>query len=98
MSPSEEDFDARIQETIRKLDAAVAEAEASSAKLDQLQGSVGLSRGVGRRYLEKAPAAERQKAEQELAALKEEVERDLGHAAGSTPVTSVKPMAGRIRV
>jgi hypothetical protein len=98
MSPSEEDFDARIQETIQKIDAAVAEAEASSAKLDQLQGSVGLSRGVGKRYLEKVPPAERQKAEQELAALKEEVERDLAHAAGSTPGTSVKPKAGRIRV
>ena len=98
MSPSDEDFDARIQDTIRKIDAAVAEAQTSSGKLDQLQSSVGLSRGVGRRYLDKQPAAERQKAEQELAALKEEVARDLSHAASSTPGTSVKPVAGRIRV
>ena len=99
MSPSEEDFDARIQETIRNIDAAVAEAEASSARLDQLQEGVGLSRGVGKRYLDKVPDAERQKAEQELADLKEEVERDLAHAASSTPGKPVKPMPpGRIRI
>lgn len=98
MSPSDEEFDAKIQETIRKLDAAIAEAAVSSEKLDQLQGSVGLTRGVGRRYLDKQPATEREKAEQELAALKEEVERDLGHAAGQPRGTS-KPMApGRIRI
>jgi len=97
MSPSEEDFDARIQETIRNIDAAVAEAEASSARLDQLQGSVGLSRGVGKRYFDKVSPAERQKAEQELAALKEEAERDLSHAAA--PAKSVKPIPpGRIRI
>jgi len=84
----------KTQEIIKQVDQLISEAEARIAETDAFYESLGLDREAAKRYLEsnKISEEERKKAKADLEAferqLKEDIEREVTQARGTTVTSS----------